>query len=437
MAGVRTVADLLADCLAAAGVRCVFGEPLGELPRVAVEDPALAALLADADGRLGPGPGCATLPGGVVRLTTRPGATPLAEEVASAREVVDAVADAVAALGRDGLPAARSFRVTVPLDAPAGTVTAPRQWAHTGTAVDDRGLPVDLARRHVVVLAGPGVVRRGAVDGLQAFAAAGNLPVANTWGAKGVFRWDSPHHMGTCGLQARDFELLGFGEADTVVATGVDPDESPRRRFGLAPVVEVEPWRLRTRAAELRAAPTIPPNRLYAALAAVAQPGFVDERMPLHPARVVADLRGALPRDGLVAADPGSAGLWVARTFPTETLGSVVVPATDVDGIGAALALAAARRGRPAIAVTTAPFDDATRAVLDLARSLGLSLVVSTWGGAHALRATADHRDAVATALASGGVHAVGVPVDDRPTDELLAAAGPVVAWSDDDAGHR
>ena len=26
---------------------------------------------------------------------------------------------------------------------------------------------------------------------------------ANTWGAKGVFPWDSPHHLGTCGLQAR------------------------------------------------------------------------------------------------------------------------------------------------------------------------------------------------------------------------------------------
>jgi len=84
---------------------------------------------------------------------------------------------------------------------------------------------VEARTGRVVVLAGPGVIDDGALEGLRAFAAAGSLGVANTWGAKGVFAWDSPHHLGTCGLQANDFELLGFGDAGVIVATGLDPDE--------------------------------------------------------------------------------------------------------------------------------------------------------------------------------------------------------------------
>src|SRR5262249_52545121 len=106
-------------------------------------------------------------------------------------------------------------------------------------------------------------------------------------------------------------------------------------------------------------------NALYRRLAAVAQPGYVDDRSPLHPARAVALLREALPRDGLLAADAGPAGLWVARTFATTDLGSVVVPASAADGAAAALATVADTRGRPAIAVTTAPVDDVTRALLE------------------------------------------------------------------------
>ena len=49
--------------------------------------------------------------------------------------------------------------------------------------------------------------------GLQRRATSGTIgvPVINTWGAKGVFRWDSELHGGTAGLQARDFELARVG----------------------------------------------------------------------------------------------------------------------------------------------------------------------------------------------------------------------------------
>ena len=129
---------------------------------------------------------------------------------------------------------------------------------------DDRSTPRRVladtdARR--VVLAGPGVVARdGAVEGLRAFAAAANVGVANTWGAKGVFNWDSPHHLGTVGLQARDFELLGFADHDLIIATGVDRLEV-RGGFALAPVRHVAPGDLAALASTVHPCAAADPSR--------------------------------------------------------------------------------------------------------------------------------------------------------------------------------
>ena len=286
----------------------------------------------------------------------------------------------------------------------------------------------------IVVLAGPGVIDDHALDGLRAFARAGDLGVANTWGAKGVFAWDSPHHLGTCGLQARDFELLGWIEADTIVATGIDTDESPRSDFAFAPVIDIAPRDLVASAGAVVARGKPLHNELYPRLAAVAQPGYVDDKVPLHPARAVADLGAALPVGGLVVADPGVAGLWVARTFPTPALHPgqprrVVVPARREPGVAARVALDAALAGRPAIAVTTAPLDEATRRVVDDATDRDIALVVVVWGERGNVRVADDHCTLLADALAASRPVLVEVPVALDDTSLLIDAAGEVVAW--------
>jgi Thiamine pyrophosphate enzyme, central domain len=296
--------------------------------------------------------------------------------------------------------------------------------------VDPSAASAEVPAGDLVVLAGPGVVETGSVAGLRAFASAANLPVANTWGAKGVFPWDSPHHMGTCGLQARDFELLGFAGYDAIIATGVDAAEAAQERFALAPVVDVAPTDLARLARDVTPATApIRPNDLYECLSKVAQRGFVDDRVPLHPARAVADLRAALPAGGVVTADPGRTGLWVARTFPTTEPGSVVVPAMTERGIATALALVAALRGVPAIAVTTEPLDHATLTVLELATELGAELGVDVWGAGGPIRRVDDHVAQLRAAVSDPGVSIVDVPVDLSLTRKLVDAAGPVVAW--------
>ena len=282
----------------------------------------------------------------------------------------------------------------------------------------------------LVVLAGPGVVGTRSVDGLRAFATAANVPVANTWGAKGVLTWDSPYHMGTCGLQARDFELLDFASYDAIIATGTDLAESPEERFALAPIVDIPPTALGRLAEQATpASAPIPSNELYTRLSAVAQPGYADDRAPLHPARAVADVRAASPTGGVVVADPGVAGLWVARTFPTTEPGSVVVPAIAAPGVGAALGLVATLRGLPVIAVTSEPLDQTSLGVLELATELGTALTIDVWGAGGPVRRAEEHLQQLRAAVSEPGVTIVDVPVDTSLTRKLVEAAGAVVAW--------
>ena len=102
-------------------------------------------------------------------------------------------------------------------------------------------LAVMDAAASVVVLAGPGVIRHGAVPGLHDLAVSAGFGVLNTWGAKGVFDWRSRHHLATVGLQADDFVLSGLGEVDLIIATGLDQAESPDRRWQLAPALTLPP----------------------------------------------------------------------------------------------------------------------------------------------------------------------------------------------------
>jgi thiamine pyrophosphate-dependent acetolactate synthase large subunit-like protein len=202
------------------------------------------------------------------------------------------------------------------------------------------------------VLVGPGVVRDGCVDGLHAFAARAGCGVVNTWGAKGVFRWDDPCHFGTAGLQARDFELAGLGEVDVLVTSGLDSAEVTSQPWlGRADVIDVPPADLATVELDLPVG-TMDRPALYSELAAVVGAMYTLSGSP--PARAAA-LAASLPEGGLVVAEPGLVGFWIARTFPTAVPDSVLVPA--VGGVRTAwrAAARAASAGRPVILVAATP----------------------------------------------------------------------------------
>jgi Thiamine pyrophosphate enzyme, central domain len=417
----RTVADLLAAGLAALGVERVVGEPVPGITSVQVADAALADLLADVDGRLGRLG--ASWHDRVLRVTSRPGADPEPLVVDSA----EALAAGLARTVGQQVPDAFALRVDLALDQPVSQGVEPLAAI---ARVDGLRLSPSLGP-DVGVVVGPGVVRAGAVGHLQRFAAQTGWSVVNTWGAKGVFAWDSTFHGGTAGLQARDFELAGLTSVPLVVALGVDPDEWPPGGAGDAQRLDLHPTHLAL-AAEGWDPPVTDPRRpaLYTELAALLAPAYESPAVPLHPARASGDLAGLRPEGGVVVADPGPAGLWVARTFRTVEPGSVLVPATRAPGTATAAAVLGGLGGRPALAVTTWPLDPTTVALLDLARQLELTVTVEAWGGEAELSRPEDRVTSTAAALARPGVDVIPVPVDFTATADLVAVAGEVVAWT-------
>ena len=286
-----------------------------------------------------------------------------------------------------------------------------------------------MATRSAVVVAGPGVVP-GGVGAVRAFAAATAVGVLNTYGAKGLFRWDDPAHLGTIGLQARDVELAGVLDAEVVLAVGLD--ERELRVEALGPRAEVvEPGGLAAWGGRVH---PMAPGRLYGELRAALLPLYDSDEVPLTPAAAAADLGACLPPGGLVCALPGTVGLWIARTLPTTELGSVHVPPDPDPAVAAGAAERAAAAGRPVVLVSPTPPPAPVTEALAVARADGLPLVVELWSSAPGARDTPPasrgaRREALVACLAGGGPHQLDTPVDLGLTSVLEAVAGPVTAW--------
>jgi hypothetical protein len=216
--------------------------------------------------------------------------------------------------------------------------------------------------------------------------------VVNTWGAKGVFPWDSPYHFGTAGLQARDFSLAGLADVDVLVTSGLDRLEVTSEPWdGRAEVVDVAPGDLADAVARL----TLPPGSLerpplYTELASVVQPMYASDASPSPAAKHASELAAALPEGGLVVAAPGLVGFWVARTFPTSIAGSVVVPAVADPEVAHRRAVEVAATGRPVTLVAASPVElpgvrvevwDSSTVDLDPSALVAVAGPIVAWGG--------------------------------------------------------
>lgn len=428
----RTAGEVIEERLRRLGVSRVYGLPLAGLAHIPIAEPDLAVLLADADGRIGHHDGsgrlgAALLEGPILHLSSQPGGVAPLQTVSSIVEALDALVDPPGMT----VPATLALHLDLDLDAPvlddvAASASPERRPVLT--------LDPAMAGLNLVILVGPGVVRAHAVDDLHSLSRAARAGVVNTWGAKGVERWDSPFHFGTAGLQARDFELAGLGTADVVIVSGRDPDETPLDALGSWTVQEVPPAQLAALTANWprsHRTPDRPP--LYDAIAGVVTPLYESDAVPLTAARASLHLSGALPERGIAVADAGPAGFWVARTFPTSIPGSVCVPARRIEGFAAAAAFVCALEQRPCLAVTDQldgeGLDESTASLLELAETLGLGVALQLWGTRGSLDSSNAHVELLAAHLATDTVRLDDVPVEVGSTAELEAVAGPLRAW--------
>jgi acetolactate synthase-1/2/3 large subunit len=218
-----------------------------------------------------------------------------------------------------------------------------------------------------IVLAGNGVVRTGAADALRAFARATGIGVAATFMAKGVLDYDDPLWRGTVGLQSRDYDLAGFGDADVVITVGYDLVEhapenwNPKKNKRIVCIdtapAEVDEFFMtevdligdldlilrRLAAACATGSRQVAPSRLDELVQGRFEAARDDDAFPMQPPRVLWELREALGRLDILISDVGMHKLWIARMFPAHEPDTVFI-ANGLAGMGIALPTAIAAK---------------------------------------------------------------------------------------------
>ena len=218
------------------------------------------------------------------------------------------------------------------------------------------------ASERPIVLAGNGVLRRGASGALRALARGLHVPVAATFMGKGAIDDRSHLSLMAVGLQARDHVMSGFDRADLVVTVGYDTVEygpslwNPGRNHRILhidtqpaevdaayrPEVEligdidgtlerllaaVEPLGIGGRTATQRheAREVLVHADLRTSILQDLHAYEADDGWPIKPQRAIADLRRALGPSDIVVSDVGAHKVWVARLYQAYEPNTVII----------------------------------------------------------------------------------------------------------------
>ncbi|MDH3979058.1 MAG: acetolactate synthase large subunit [Gammaproteobacteria bacterium] len=192
-----------------------------------------------------------------------------------------------------------------------------------------------------IILAGNGVVRTHAWSQLNDFAEKLNIPVANTFMAKGVVPFRHRCALGSAGLQANDYKSCGFDRADVIICVGYDLveyhpylwhptrdrkiihiDNLPAEVDAHYPVAVGVTGDIKHSLA--RIAEQARPHEgshirpLRERLVEEMNQHREDTGFPVKPQKIIWDLRTALGLEDIVVCDVGAHKMWMARMFRCE-----------------------------------------------------------------------------------------------------------------------
>ena len=195
--------------------------------------------------------------------------------------------------------------------------------------------------RKPIILAGNGVIRAGAWEQLANFAEKLNIPITNTFMAKGVVPFRHPMALGSAGLQSHDYVNFGFEHADTIICVGYDLVEYHPHLWH--PTCDRTIVHIDTTPAEVdayypvcvgvvgdirhsldRIANLVKPfeghklRPLREALIEEMNQHRDDQGHPVKPQKIIWDLRTAMDLEDIVVCDVGAHKMWMARMFRCE-----------------------------------------------------------------------------------------------------------------------
>ena len=204
-----------------------------------------------------------------------------------------------------------------------------------------RAAEVISRARQPIILAGNGAVRSGAAQQVAEFARKLNIPVTNTFMAKGVIPFKHPMALGSAGLQSQDYVNFGFAKADVIICVGYDLVEYHPHLWH--PTRDRQIIHIDTTSAEVdahypvavgvigdirhsltRIAALTDPHKghllrpLREALKEEMSQHSEDKDCPVKPQKIIWDLRTALGKKDIVICDVGAHKMWMARMFRCE-----------------------------------------------------------------------------------------------------------------------
>ncbi len=257
--------------------------------------------------------------------------------------------------------------MAAPLDAAPLPVRSARRRPEVSAAELTRAVQLIRDAVSPVVLAGNGVARVGASAALREFSRATGIPVAETFMGKGLLDYEEERALGTVGLQARDYVLAGFEDADVVITVGYDVvehapkhwnpdsdktiicidtitpdvDENFMTAVDLVGDIEHILSRLTDECRGLGASGGS--RRLNDLVLGRFEAAKDDDHFPVQPPRALWEIRKALGREDILISDVGLHKLWIGRMFPAHEPNTVMI-ANGLAGMGFAVPSAIAAK---------------------------------------------------------------------------------------------
>ncbi|MEM7168872.1 MAG: acetolactate synthase large subunit [Pseudomonadota bacterium] len=336
-----------------------------------------------------------------------------------------------------------------------------------------------------VLIIGAGANRKTTSRMLNQFIEKTGMPFATTQLGKGVVDERHPRFLGNAALSSGDFVHRAIEAADVIINVGHDVIEKPPffMRPGGAEVIhvnfrsaEVDPvyfpqievigdvanaiWQIKQ---DILVQPTWNFERIMAVQAAGRQhlaEGADDKRFPIYPQHLVAQVRAAMPSDGIIVLDNGVYKIWFARNYPAHMSNTVLLDnalATMGAGLPSAMAARLVMPNKKIMAICGDGGFMMNSQELETAVRLGMQLVVlilndssygmirwkqanmgfEDWGltygnpdfvkyaesyGANGHRIeSADHlAERLDFCLSASGVHLIDCPIDYSDNDRIL-----------------
>ena len=238
-----------------------------------------------------------------------------------------------------------------------------------GEKADSQPLPRSRARRPVaegkaikqavemiekaknpLLLIGAGSNRKMPARMLRAFVDKTQIPFISTQMGKGVLDERDPLFLGNAALSANDFLHRAIAKADLIINVGHDDIEKPpffmeQDSFQVIHInflsAEVDPvyfpqlevigdiansiWQINERIMPQGSWDFSYSLKVKKAVDAHLLEGADDPRFPMLPQRFVADVREAMPSNGIIALDNGVYKIWFARNYKAHEANTVLL----------------------------------------------------------------------------------------------------------------